>query len=153
MTTVLAYAEQPKLTYGYIEKVSIMPQGIQLPAKLDTGAKSASLYAINIKKVKQKGKTYLQFTVPTEQGNVSFKEPLVGHVKIKMRSGEKHSGLRSGVFKRPVVKMTIKLGERVETIRVNLADRTNFDYPLLLGRDAIVKFSGVIDPSRTYSIK
>ena len=54
-------------------------------------------------------------------------------------------------IKRPVVLMAVKLGNQTKTIRVNLTNRKHFIYPMLLGREAIVAFNGIINPYQRYT--
>ncbi len=77
-------------------------------------------------------------------GEAKFISEYFGKVSIKPRIQEIES------IRRPVVWMKIKLGDKEETIRVNLTDRSRFIYPLLLGRQAIVAFNGIVDPSVKY---
>ena len=135
---------QTKTIYGYVEKATLTDQNVVLVAKLDTGAKSSSLHAIDIKKVIVDGKPYLRFTVPHPGGEAHFLSEYHGKVSIKARAQEIEH------IKRPVVWMKVKLGSQEHTIRVNLTNRGNFMYPMLLGRQAIVAFYGVVDPSLKY---
>jgi hypothetical protein len=144
-------ANESKLVYGYVEKVILLDKNITLSAKLDTGAKTASLSAIRIKEVNEKGKTFLIFTVPTKLGDYQFKAEYAGRVRIKPRTGEYKKV--PVAFKRPMVKLKIKLGNRERLITFNLTNRKRFNYPVLLGRDALVAFDGVVDPSSAFLIK
>lgn len=135
---------ETKTIYGFIEKATLVEQNLTLPAKLDTGAKSSSLHAINIKKVKIAGKSYVKFTVPQPNGDTHFVCEYFGKVSIKPRSQEVERLVR------PVVWMKVKLGSQEQTVRVNLTNRGHFMYPLLLGRQAIVAFHGLVDPSQKY---
>ncbi|MFY7697225.1 MAG: ATP-dependent zinc protease [Legionella sp.] len=149
-----AMASNEKRTFGFIEKATLLEHNLTLSAKLDTGAKSASLNATHIKEVSIDGKPYLNFIVPTKEGDMIFQCEHVGEVNIKIRAGEAHtSRLMRKAIKRPVVLMKIKLGDQEQTIRVNLTNRKRFIYPLLLGRQAIIAFNGVVDPSLKYTIK
>ncbi|WP_133131196.1 ATP-dependent zinc protease [Legionella yabuuchiae] len=149
-----AMADNDKIVYGYVEKAVLVDQNLLISTKLDTGAKSASLNAINIREITQDDKTYLNFIVPTKEGDLEFTAEYVGNVKIKVRTGEKQANpLLRSTHKRPLVLMKIRLGEKERLIRVNLANRKNFIYPLLLGREAIVAFDGIVDPSKTYTVK
>jgi hypothetical protein len=143
-----------KITYGFIEKATLTDTDLILAAKLDTGAKSASLNATNIHEITLDGKPYLSFIVPSKEGDILFKCEYVGKVNIKVRSGETSTSplLRKSI-KRPVVLMHIRLGESEQLIRVNLTNRKRFIYPLLLGREAIVAFNGVVDPSLKYTLQ
>ena len=71
-----------------------------------------------------------------------------------MRAGEAQiEPLLKKSIKRPVVLMRVKLANQEQTIRVNLTNRKRFLYPLLLGREAIITFQGLIDPSLKYTYK
>jgi hypothetical protein len=158
MTLLLAgllttgYSMNEKFIYGYVEKATLVEKNLTLHAKLDTGAKSASLNAIDIKEIEENGHTYILFKVPTAQGSVLFKKEYRGKVQIKVRAGESvETQLKS--IKRPVVEMRIRLGDKERIILVNLTNRKRFNYPLLLGRDALIAFSGIIDPSLAFTVK
>ena len=140
--------------YGYVEKATLLDHNLLLSAKLDTGAKSASLNATNITEIEVKGVPYLRFTVPTKEENYIFECEYIGRVKIKVRASEANPGLlKSTPMKRPVVLLNIKLGDKVRAIQVNLTNRKRFIYPLLLGRDAIIDFNGAVDPALTFTEK
>ncbi len=49
--------------------------------------------------------------------------------------------------------MHIRIGDKERAIPVNLANRKRFIYPILLGREAIKIFNGVVDPSVTFTAK
>lgn len=145
-------ANEQKIIYGYVEKATLVDKNLTLSAKLDTGAKSASLSAIDIEEISIDGKPYLRFTVPSKQGLVQFTAEYIGKVKIKVRSGESlQTPLRP--IRRPVVLMRLKIGDLERVIPINLTNRKRFIYPLLLGRDAINAFSGLIDPSTAFTLR
>lgn len=147
-------AAHDRITYGYVEKATLVDKNLTLSAKLDTGAKSSSLSAINIQEFEEKGKTYLRYTVPSKVGQVEFVSEYVGRVKIKPRVGELHApGEKPQPIKRPVVLLLVQLGQQSHLIKVNLTNRKRFNYPLLLGRDAINAFNGLIDPSQAFLLK
>lgn len=140
--------------YGYVEKATLIDQNLTLSAKLDTGAKSASLHAVNIIEIDKKGIPYLRFTVSTKTGDFTFEGEYIGKVKIKVRASEGNPGLlRTAPIKRPVVLLNVKLGDKVRAIKVNLTNRKRFLYPLLLGRDAIIDFNGAVNPALTFTTK
>lgn len=149
-----AMASHEKLIYGFIEKVTLVDNDLTLSAKLDTGAKSASLNATHITDINVDGKPWLSFIVPSKEGDILFKCEYVGNVSIKVRAAEAHVNplLRKSI-KRPVVLMRLKLGNKEQIIRVNLTNRKRFIYPLLLGREAIIAFDGIIDPSLKYTLR
>ena len=154
MSVGSAMADQSKQVFGYIEHVNLVDNQVVVAAKLDTGAKSASLNAKNITQLEIKGKPYLRFTVPSKRGDHVFTCEYAGVVNIKMRAAEAKltAGFKRYV-KRPVVRMLVQLGDQQQAIRVNLTNRKRFLYPLLLGREALVAFNGTVDPALTYTLK
>lgn len=146
-------ATNEHIIYGYVEKATLVSNDLTLAAKLDTGAKSASLNAAHIEEIKVDGKPYLRFIVPSKEGDKSFECEYVGDVKIKARNGEqKNSPWIKKSMKRPVVLMAVRIGSKERVIRVNLTNRKHFIYPLLLGREAIIAFDGLIDPRLKFTI-
>lgn len=140
-----------KHVYGYVEKVYIPELKESVKAKLDTGAKSSSLSAVNIQETEEGETTYLTFTVPLKSGAITLKKPLVGKVKIKTRAGEYNKGkTKPKPLRRPIVKMTIQLGSQSREIEVNLTNRKRFNYPLLLGREALIEFGCIVDPAQAF---
>ncbi|MCP0914787.1 MULTISPECIES: ATP-dependent zinc protease family protein [Legionella] len=150
-----AMADNEKVIYGFIEKVTLVDKNLTLSAKLDTGAKSASLNATHITQKTIDGKPYISFIVPSKEGDILFESEYVGDVNIKVRSGEIRANplLRRSSFTRPVVLMRLKIADKERTIRVNLTNRKRFIYPLLLGREAIIAFGGIVDPSLKFTVK
>lgn len=143
-----------KITYGFVERAVLVDKHLLLTAKMDTGAKSASLSAIDITSYNKNGVTYLHFTVPTKTKHVEFDAEYVGEVKIKVRAGERKAHPhRTAPLKRPIVLVRIQVGNIERMIPVNLTNRKRFNYPLLLGRDAIKAFNGIIDPSTKFTAK
>lgn len=151
MTGFLMAQNEPQV-YGYVEKITLVDKGLTLSAKLDTGAKSASLHAIEISEIEIKGVPYLRFKVPTKEGVTVFEGKYMGRVKIKVRANEANPGLlKVTPMKRPVVLLKLKLGDKIRDVRVNLTNRKRFIYPLLLGRDAIIDFNGAINPALVFT--
>ncbi len=67
-----AMANNEKSIFGYIEKATLIDKDLTLSAKLDTGAKSASLNATHITEINIDGKPYLTFIVPSKEGDIPF---------------------------------------------------------------------------------
>lgn len=148
---VMAY--ENKLIYGYVEKATLLDAKLTISAKLDTGAKSSSLSAIDIEQFEKNNVTYVRFIVPTKQQNVAMEGKYIGKVNIKIRADENGSHPSDAPIKRPVVLIRIQLGGVVRNIPVNLTNRKRFLYPLLLGRNAINEFGGLVDPARVFTLK
>jgi len=146
-------ATDAKIIYGYVEKATLVDKDMVLSAKFDTGAKSASLSAVDIQEFEENGKLYLRFKVPGKKKDIEFTSEYLGRVKIKVRAGEHLPPPQTESIKRPVVLMNIQIGKNTRKIVVNLTNRKRFNYPLLLGRDAIIAFNGLVDPSHAFLIK
>ena len=130
-----------KQVYGWVEDVLIDPvHTLKLPAKLDTGADTTSLDARNIRRSRRDGEDYVRFIVtePQTGQSVELEKPFVRAVRIKGHGSE---GAR-----RVVVRMRICIGDRSRSVEVNLVDRAHYEFPLLLGRNAL-RDVAVIDPN------
>ena len=113
--------------YGYVEKVLVNPGQFIAKAKLDTGAVSASLSAVNIKEFKKDKQPWIRFEIPDEPKNIMVERPLKGYVKIKTRRGERKKGFLGRWFRRPVVSMFITIGNKTKEIEYPL-----FVFPLFV---------------------
>lgn len=119
---------------GWREWVQLPDLGIaKVKAKIDTGARSSSLHAYDLKYEMREGEQWVKFKVhPRQRSSAS---PVIAHAKIlefrKIRSSNGH------VTKRPVILTTVDvLGEHWE-IEVTLANRDAMGFRMLLGREAI----------------
>jgi hypothetical protein len=140
-----------KSIFGRKEEVLIFEEKFKYKAKLDTGAKTASLLALNIQEFEFDGKLWVSFQVldPRTQDLVSKEFPLERHTYIKQHRNCNDRASRN--VKRPVILLPVCLGHNVRVIEVNLVDRRHFKCPVLLGRDSIVQFNAIVDPSKMYT--
>lgn len=129
--------------FGWAEPVVLVEAGFELEAKLDTGAETSSLDAIDIRRFRRKGKSWVRFTVEDhDRGDETrLERPLLRRVRIKRHDGK--SQLRS------VVSLTVCLGSHRREVEFSLIDRSEFIYPVLLGRSALAGIA-VVDPDETY---
>jgi len=128
---------------GWVERVEIFGSGLSMKAKLDTGAKTSSLDATEIEIFREDGKRWVRFVITDDDAQESFtlERPLERYVRIVRHSGEHQ--------RRPVVMLEICLGSNLHDIEFSLIDRSNFIYPVLLGRSAL-QGQTLIDPDETY---
>ncbi|MED5389700.1 MAG: RimK/LysX family protein [Pseudomonadota bacterium] len=161
---VVALSEAPanKRIFGLHERVHLRELGITVPAKLDTGADSASLSARYIKTFERDGVKMVEFDIAIdrddrEEWGITQEQwddvelPLSGHVRIKRRAESVQDGERD-FSRRPVVTLTVCMGDRWQEIDVNLTDRSEFRYPLLVGADALTGLGALVDPSLSMSV-
>jgi len=150
--TTAVFAEQTKgldrHLYGLYESVLLFDFNQQLEAKLDTGAKTASLHAKKIKRFRRDGKPWVRFYLDTDKNKKQPIElPLVRTSRIKRRADDYDAEEERSSSSRPVIALSVCLGSSMQQIEVNLTDRSAFRYPLLIGSDALKQFSALIDPS------
>ncbi len=142
-----------KNIYGLNEHVYIANIDMHMSAKLDTGAKTASLSARDIERFKRDGESWVRFYLAVDDAHErAFELPLARISKIKRRSGDYDPEEDKSYTPRPVVEMKVCMGRALRTIEVNLTDRSTFQYPFLLGSAALKKFDALIDPSLKYSV-
>jgi len=129
--------------YGYIENIYIDNGRLKLKAKLDSGAKTSSLNALEVVEFERDGKEWIKFYMknPENKEKVAFEKQIIRHTKIKQQGTENQ--------KRPVVMMEIQLGNTRVEREFSLVSRDKFIYQVLLGRNFINGIA-LIDVSRTF---
>lgn len=140
-------------TLGFVEWVVLQDSGVRLKARLDTGAKTSSLHAVNVEPFKKDGKRWVSFEVPlddhkspddAEDDNIvlQFERPVERTVLIKRKGAESQ--------RRYVVKMDFCIaGEKHET-QFSLTDRSRFNYAILLGRRFLGDDNVLVDSSDSF---
>ncbi len=141
---MLASASTYQQIFGWIEWVSFPDIGLRLKTKLDTGAETSSLHAMNIVRFKRGGERMVRFDLENPESGEVFTVELDLERSVRIRE---HDG---SYQRRPVVEMWICIGSLRMQIEVNLVDRTQFHYPFLLGRSAM-KGTVVVDPGETFT--
>lgn len=146
-----------KTVYGVHEYVLITDDNVKVKSKLDTGALTSSLSATNITYFKKNGKEWVKFTpmINSKDAIEPIEKEVVRFSKIKIRAGEaKTQDIQEQThYDRPVVKLNICFDDKPYKIEVNLTDRTNFNYPLLIGLNSLKKFKALIDPDLSFQAK
>jgi hypothetical protein len=127
---VMAGADE-KISIGLVEDVILLPWGVKLPARIDTGAATSSLDARELKI----HDNIAEFKLPKKYGGAQLTLPVVGWKTI--RSAESRE-------RRPIVEMELCVGPKRLLINVNLNDRSVVKYPLILGRN-VLKENFVVD--------
>lgn len=128
---------------GWVERVRLLDPDVLMEAKLDTGAETSSLDVEVVRKFHQGGKRWIRFRmVDRETGE----EHIIVRERLRTVAIVRHDGERQ---LRPVVRMEFCLAGRVLDTEVSLIDRSEFTYPLLLGRKSLESFA-LIEPGSTY---
>lgn len=136
-------AEKPVV--GWVERVKIYPGNFEIHAKIDTGAKTSSLNAPNLKIFVRKGVEWASFEVTNRAGvTQKFEEKIFRVSKIRRHGGR--------IQRRPVVMLGVCVGTVYQMTQVNLIDRKNFNYQMLIGR-RFMKNQVIVDPGLTFIAK
>ncbi|MGD8483231.1 MAG: RimK/LysX family protein [Thioalkalispiraceae bacterium] len=132
-------------TIGWIEQVNIHPQNLLITAKIDTGADNSSVHANDIEVYEKQGNKWVRFVIENRQGDmVNFDLPLVRMATIKRKG--------AAPLQRPIVNMDLCLGNTMKKVQINLADRDNFKYRMLIGR-SYLKNQYLVNASQTHTIQ
>jgi hypothetical protein len=107
-------------------------------AKIDTGARTASLHADVIEITGRR----VRFVIIDDVGRKrSYRAPLVGHRRVKSSNGVSEI--------RAVIRVTLELGGKAIKAEVTLTDRTDMGVPMLLGR-ATINGHFIVNPAKTF---
>ncbi|MAE73136.1 MAG: ATP-dependent zinc protease [Bdellovibrionaceae bacterium] len=142
----MASRSQLKPIIGWREWVGFPDLDLpKIKAKIDTGARTSSLHAVDLEYHTRRGKTYVTFVVHPVQRTVRRSVEVTAQV-IEFKEVRSSNG---HVSRRPTIKTRLELlGQQWET-EVTLADRNEMGFRLLLGRQAI-RDRFLVDVSRSY---
>lgn len=111
-------------------------------AKIDTGAKTSALHAVNIETYVHRGMEYVRFKVFPHQhdhlGARICRTPLHDYRYVMSSNGHRE--------KRFVIQTTLVIGSEVFDAELTLTNRAPLVYRMLIGREALKK-RFLIDPS------
>ena len=131
---------------GAVEWARVQPAGLWIESRIDTGADTTSIHAEDIQLIEKDGKRYVRFVLlDAVTGSAHQQElRLRRRVLIKQSSGPDE--------RRYVVRMWVTVGDIRSKIDVNLSDRTDFEYPLLIGRNFLMD-NMIVDVSRHHTVR
>ena len=135
--------------FGWVEWTYIEPHHVHLKAKLDSGAKTSSLSAVDVERFTQEGDAWVRFKIPISAADGGTDQPQLIEMESRLEKEvliKRHGGAPS---RRPVVNIGVCLGAQAFATPVTLTDRSRFNYPLLLGRSAL-RGRALLDVSQTY---
>lgn len=137
---------QSKIILGSEEWCSFPELGIPtIKARVDSGAKTSALHAINIAPFKKEGQNWVKFDINPIQNNVKTvihcEAPLVDKRVVKSSSGFREE--------RYVIQTNLEIGNSNWVIEMTLTNRDSMGFRMLLGREAM---SGrvLVDPEQQY---
>lgn len=130
---------------GGLEYVYLDPPGIYMSARIDTGAQTSSLNALDMVEFERDGKPYIKFNIidPETEKKIELVRRVRGHTKIKKHKIESQ--------RRPIVQLRVKLGNLDELISFTLVDRSKFKQQILIGRN-FLRDLAIVDVSKEFTI-
>ena len=117
----------------------------RIKAKIDTGARSSALHAVNLERFRRRGRDMIAFDVHPHQRNtrdtVTAEAEIIDERRVRSSSGH--------VELRPVVWLAVKMRGRQWLTEFTLTSRYEMGFRVLLGRRALGgRF--LIDTERSY---
>lgn len=132
-----------KLILGEREWVYFPGLDKSFKSRIDTGATTSSISAVDLEAFERDGKDWVKFKVGHDEVTSEVLEvPVERWVRIKQASSEEFD-------RRPVVMGWVQIGELKEKTPFTLTDRSHLDFPVLLGRSFFNDIA-VIDVSKEY---
>lgn len=135
--------DQPLPVIGAVETLTLVKEKLRIPARIDTGAETSSLGAVGIQPFERDGKGWLRFQVKDQSTDklIELERPLERKAKIK-----RHGALASERF---VISLLVAIGDIKQKCEFSLIDRTDYEYPALVGRN-FLNGKAMVDVSREY---
>lgn len=148
-TAPTANAGGGKQVLGWVEWGYLEPQHAAVRIKLDTGARTSSVHAEDIEEFERDGQAWVRFRVPLgsrqrasrHDHDLDYELPVARTVLIKQHGRDS--------LRRYVVEMDLCMAGEEFTAEMTLADRSRFNYPVLLGRTALAG-RALVDADRQY---
>ena len=131
-------------TVGWVENGKILGIDKDIKFKLDTGATTSSINAEILEKPDEKSESggTIKFRYTNTEGVTKvFERPVERWVKIK------------GEERRAVVRMKFCVAGRWIEEEANLADRDDFNYSILVGRNMLKKGKLAVNSAETFTAK
>lgn len=134
-----------RIILGEVENVYLDPPGKLFKARIDTGAQTSSLNAVDKVEFERDGKPFVTFHIadPNSGELIELTRRIRGYVSIKQHKKKSQ--------RRPVVRLRVKLGEIDEQTDFTLVDRTKFRNQVLIGRN-LLKDLAIVDVSKKFVI-
>lgn len=136
---------RPQQIIGWREHIALPEFGIfDLPAKVDTGARTSALHAVDQTVFERDGARWVEFMIPLKNRRTTrrISAPVLEERDIKNTGGVPE--------RRLVVRTTLVIGKRHWLIDVSLANREKMEFDVILGRSAIRRHRMLVDPRRSY---
>lgn len=129
---------------GEVEPIYFLPMKSPFLARIDTGATTSSLDCRDVEYFERDGERWVTFKLKNRKTGEEhvFEKKVERSFKVR-RAGEDE--------RRKAVKMDVKMGKEVFSAVFSIADREQFDYQGLIGRN-ILTGRYIVDTSTSYTL-
>lgn len=131
------------LTIGETEFIYIQEADFAYDSRIDTGATTCSIHAEEITPFERDGEQWVKFKLANFKSNarIEIEKPVVREVSIKRHGSDSQQ--------RYVVSLGVKIRDAIVKTEFSLTERTDYTYPLLVGRN-MLRGVAVVDVSQSY---
>ena len=133
---------QSKLVVGQLEQVWMQDLQLSLPARIDTGAETASLDARNIEQFERNSKKWVRFEIvhPETGETIQLERKRKRSVLILQSTSPEPE-------RRAVIELGVTIGHISQIAEFTLSNRSHLDHQLLIGRN-ILQDVMIVDVSK-----
>lgn len=133
---------------GQVEYVTVLPINYRYNARIDTGATTCSMSALDLEQFERDGQKWVRFRlpVPGTTGKKMEKSELLEYPISRVASIKRHGAEHQ---MRPAVMMKVRLGDFEGLVEFTLTDRSKYEFPILVGRN-LLEGHAVVDASKSY---
>lgn len=132
-----------KLILGEEEWIYIKAINHNAKARIDTGATTSSISAVDIEMFERDGKKWVKFKLAhNDKETKEFESPVSRVVTIRQSSTEERTD-------RPVIDAWVQIGDLKTQTEFTLNDRTHMTFPVLLGR-TFFRDVAIVDVSKKF---
>ncbi|MGY3569309.1 putative ATP-dependent zinc protease [Vibrio paucivorans] len=143
---VTAPKSSQTIVLGEIERVTIDSIKQTFDARVDTGAATSSLNAVDIQEFERNGNNWVRFHLSDGKTPMTddnwIEAPIIRFAKIRQSTTTESE-------RRAVIELWVKVGKIHEKAQFTLADRSQMSHPVLLGRE-FIRDIALVDVSRQY---
>lgn len=142
MPEAIAHDDNSSTVAGWVETGWIGEPPIKVKVKLDTGARTSSIHAAQVRDYEKGGKRYVSFSLTNNEGAILKLDSEVVRTATIRRAGTE-------LQERPVIRLKICIAGQSRETEFTMADRSDLTYPVLVGRSFLAG-NIVVDSSRTF---
>lgn len=119
-----------KTVLGQAEWVHVSTLKDNFKGRIDTGAATSSINAVDIKRFERDGEKWVRFNITHSEGEkaevIEAKIERIAKIVQSSKPGEE--------TERPVVKLHVRIGDVANLSEFTLTNRLHMEYPVLIGR-------------------